>query len=170
MARPTPSGNRQQGFTLLVLLFLIAGFGVALAALGTLWGVLAQRDKEAELLFVGDQYRRAIESYFLATPGKDKRYPPDLETLLRDPRFPATVRHLRRLYPDPFSGSLEWGLLREPRGGIIGIFSTAPGTPYKMVGFPVLYESFDGATEYRGWVFAAPVEQAPKLSGEPIFD
>jgi len=170
MARLTPSGSRQQGFTLLVLLFLIAGFGVAMAALGTLWGALAQREKEAELLFVGDQYRRAIESYYFRTPGKDKNYPPNLEALLRDPRFPATVRHLRRLYLDPFSGSLEWGLVRDARGGIIAVFSTAPGTPYKTAGFPLIYESFEGGTEYRGWVFAARVEQPPILTGEPIYD
>jgi type II secretory pathway pseudopilin PulG len=170
MARLTPSGNRQRGFTLLVLLFLIAGFGVAMAALGTLWGALAQREKEAELLFIGDQYRRAIESYYRMTPGKDKRYPPNLQALLRDPRFPATVRHLRRLYPDPFSGLPEWQLMRDPSGGILGLFSAAPGTPYKTAGFPPIYESFEGATEYRGWVFAARVEQAPILTGEPIYD
>jgi type II secretory pathway pseudopilin PulG len=65
MARPTPTGSRlrgrtQRGFTLLGLLFLLAGMGVAMAALGTMWHTASQRDKERDLLFVGDQYRQAI--------------------------------------------------------------------------------------------------------------
>ena len=53
----------QRGFTYVGLLLAVALAGVALAAAGTLWSTVAQRDRELELLFVGDQYRRAIGSY-----------------------------------------------------------------------------------------------------------
>lgn len=151
-----PSCERQRGFTLLLLLFLIAGFGVALAALGTLWHTHVQREKESELLFVGDQYRRAIESYYRQTPGTVKKYPPDFAALLQDPRFPLPVRHLRRLYRDPVSGSEEWGVLKAADGGILGVHSLSQAEPRKKAGFPARYSSFEGKRTYSEWQFLPP--------------
>ena len=82
----------QRGFTYVGLLLAVALAGVALAAAGTLWSTTAKRDKELELLFVGDQYRRAIGSYYEGTPGA-KRYPQRLEDLLEDKRLAVTRRH-----------------------------------------------------------------------------
>ena len=118
---PVRNSKRQKGVMLLVLLFLIAGLGVAMAALGTLWSTHVQREKEAELLFVGDQYWLGIERYYQRSPGTAKQYPPSLDVLLLDPRFPTTVRHLRRLYRDPITGSETWGLVKSPEGGIMGV-------------------------------------------------
>jgi type II secretory pathway pseudopilin PulG len=161
MARRIRNFKDQHGFTLLVVLFLIAGFGVALAALGTLWATHQQREKEAELLFVGDQYRRAIESYYRTTPGPSKQYPRDVAVLLRDPRFQHTVRHLRRAYRDPFAVDVPWGLERDTQGGITAVFSTSERVPFKISGFPEIYQSFTGAADYRGWIFKAQAEEAP---------
>src|SRR5215216_3145001 len=55
-------GQRERGFTLLGLMIIIAVMGAGLAAFGTLYSQTAQRDKEAELLFVGEQFRDAIKS------------------------------------------------------------------------------------------------------------
>lgn len=176
-----PSGSRawgagQGGFTLLALLFVVAGLGVSLAALGTVWETALRREKEAELLFVGDQYRRALESYHLATPGKEKHYPTQLKDLLADPRFPNTVRHLRRLYRDPLSNSPEWGLIKEGEE-ITAIHSLSKDTPLKSEGFPKAYEAFNGASSYTDWLFAAgkgeqagaeKTEQTPQR--QPVFD
>ena len=95
----------QSGFTLIGLLFLVSVLGLLLALVGRNWQTAVAREKEAQLLFVGDQYRSALTSYYRMTPGSEKRYPPQLQDLLRDPRFPNTVRHLRRLWPDPASTS-----------------------------------------------------------------
>lgn len=152
---PNIPPHRQTGFTLLGLLFLIAGLGVGLAALGTLWHTAVQREKERELLFVGDQYRRAIESFWtIPLPvGEPRRLPRSLEELLLDPRFPDTVRHLRRPYPDPMSGKPEWGLIRGAAGGIAGIHSLSDAKPFKTGNFPTAYASFSGQPHYRGWAF-----------------
>ena len=64
-----PTSDRQAGFTLLGLLFVVAGLGVAMAAVGTAWETRARREKEAELLFVGEQYAQAIAGYQRAAPG-----------------------------------------------------------------------------------------------------
>lgn len=142
------------GFALLWLLFWLAGLGVGLAALGTVWQTAAQREREAELLFVGDQYRRALESFHRASPAGQARYPAHLEELLLDPRFPHTVRHLRRPYPDPITGSGDWGLLRAA-GGIVGVYSRAAGEPRKRAGFAEPYRHFAEASQYRDWQFRA---------------
>ncbi len=126
-----------------------------MAAIGTLWHTAVQREKEAELLFVGDQYRRAIER-FLSTPlpaGQVRRLPQSLDELLLDPRFPQTVRHLRRLYPDPMTGEAAWGLLKDAQGGIAGVHSLSSTVPFKTANFPARYTEFAGLGSYREWVF-----------------
>jgi type II secretory pathway pseudopilin PulG len=143
----------QRGFTYVGLLLAVALAGVALAAAGTLWGTAAKRDKEAELLFVGDQFRRAIGSYYDGTPGA-KRYPLKLEDLLEDKRLAATRRHLRRIYADPMTGKADWELVRLADGAIVGVHSRSGASPMKVGNFGPRDESFADAKSYREWVFA----------------
>lgn len=173
MARPTPTGKRraapsQGGFTLLGLLFLVAGMGVAMAALGTMWHTAAQREKEVELLFVGDQYRRAIESFWkMPLPvGMVRRLPKNFNELLTDPRFPNTVRHLRRVYHDPMTGTSEWGLVKGPDGGIAGVHSLSEDAPLKRAKFPAAYAQFEDAQRYRDWVFLFDADKAAVAAGQ----
>lgn len=57
------SRRRQRGFTYLGLLFAVVVSSVLLAGAGQVWHVQAQRDKEAELLFIGREFGRALASY-----------------------------------------------------------------------------------------------------------
>jgi type II secretory pathway pseudopilin PulG len=143
----------QRGFTYVGLLLAVALAGVALAAAGTLWSTAAQRDRELELLFVGDQYRRAIGSYYEGTPGA-KRYPQRLEDLLEDKRLAVTRRHLRQVYADPMTGQPDWELVRLPDGAIVGVRSRSDAQPMKVANFAPRDESFADAASYRDWVFA----------------
>jgi type II secretory pathway pseudopilin PulG len=145
--------SAQRGFTYVGLLIAVALAGVALAAAGTLWSTTAKRDKEVELLFVGDQFRRAIGSYYEGTPGA-KRYPLKLEDLLEDKRLAVTRRHLRQIYADPMTGQPDWVLERLPDGAIVGVHSRADGKPMKVANFAPGDESFADAASYREWVFA----------------
>ncbi len=145
---------RQRGFTYLGLLFAIAFIGLLLAGTGEVWHTTLKREREAELLFVGRQYARAIAAYHAATPGDVKQWPKRLEDLLEDRRNPAIHRHLRRLYPDPFTGKPEWGLIKSGEF-IVGIHSLGEGKPLKQAGFLPEEESFAGAASYRDWRFAA---------------
>jgi len=167
MANPT---RNCKGFTLLVLLFLIAGFGVAMAALGTLWHTHVQREKEAELLFIGDQYRQALESYRASRKTGEPTAPKTLAALLEDHRDTGLKRHLRKLYRDPITGSESWGLLRDEQGGVTGIYSLSERKPFKSANFPARYEAFNGADSYRLWVFQAapaPIQPAVKSPENP---
>lgn len=162
----TPTGRGQAGFTLLGLLFLIAGLGISLAAVGTLWHTAVKREKERELLFVGDQYRQAIRSFW-ETPlpaGTPRRFPRDFKELLADPRFPHTVRHLRRIYRDPVTGGHEWGLVREADGTFSGVYSLSQEMPMKTAGFDALNSDFENRTRYADWIFRH--ELSPSDSGQ----
>ncbi len=148
------SGNtKQAGFTYLALLFLVAVAGVGLAATGVVWSTTQRREKEAELLYVGNQFRTAIESYYQRTPGAVKRYPIKLEDLVRDDRHLATVRHLRRIYSDPLTLSPQWGIVRAPDGGIMGVYSLSTDRPIKNMLFSKKDSAFENANTYSDWRF-----------------
>jgi type II secretory pathway pseudopilin PulG len=121
------SGNAQTGFTYLGALFATAALGVGLVSIAELWSHARQREKEAELVWVGEQFRQAIALYYQRSPGSVKRYPNKLEDLLEDPRHLTTARYLRRLYADPMTGKAEWGIVAAPGGGIMGVHSLSTG-------------------------------------------
>ena len=150
------------GLVLLGVLLLLALAAIAALAGAEVWATAVQREQEEQLLYVGEQYRRAIESYWRATPGRAKTLPSSLEVLLEDDRFPMPVRHLRRLYPDPFDPKAEWGLVRID-SGIAGVYSTSPAIPLKRRGFPTRYAQFEDAKDYNQWrfVFLMPGRPAP---------
>ena len=152
----------QKGFTYLTVLFVVAMMAGGLALAGEVWHTSAMREKEAELLHIGNEYRKAIERYYVSGP---KQYPKSLADLVKDPRKPGTVRHLRRLYPDPITGKDEWGLVKSDDGGIAGVYSTSEAAPLKTGGFAVRDASFEEKTKYADWQFvyaAAPASAAPR--------
>ena len=153
VGRARPAG-RAGGFTYLGVLFLVALMGLGLSGAGQLWSISSQRAKEKELLWVGQQYARALKAYYDRSPGA-KRYPQQLDELLEDRRFPTTVRHLRQLYRDPLTNSDNWGLVKTPDGRISGVYSQAPGTPIKQANFPLAWEGFEGMQTYDNWRFVA---------------
>ena len=155
---------KQQGFTYLTLLFMVAILAGGAALAGEVWETSAKREKEAELLHVGNQYRKAIERYYLSGP---RQYPKDLADLVKDPRQPGVVRHLRRLYPDPITGKEEWGMVKSADGGIAGVYSLSEAAPLKSAGFAVRDASFEGKTKYSDWQFVFAPTAAPAATPTP---
>ena len=150
--------RRGRGFTYLAALYAVALLAGGLAVAGEMWHTTALREKEAELLFAGHQYRQAIARYYLSGP--QRQFPRSLEDLLRDPRRPGNERYLRRLYPDPLTGSTEWGLVKAPDGGIQGVYSLSPAKPLKLSGFKARDQALEGAATYTDWKFVfAPAAQ-----------
>jgi len=143
----------QKGFTYLALLIAVAVGGGVLAAVGELTSHAQQREKEAELLFAGHQYRQAIAAYYERAPGGAKRYPQKLEDMLEDARHVTPQHYLRKLYPDPVTGKAEWGLIEAPSGGIMGVYSLAELPPIKSGGFSREDQSFADAARYADWKF-----------------
>jgi type II secretory pathway pseudopilin PulG len=144
---------RARGLTYIGVLVLIALMGVAASAAGRVWQTAQRRDKEQELLFIGGQFRHALERYARNTPGHAPREPRRLEELLRDPRHPGVARYLRQIYRDPMTGSTEWGLLTGPEGEIYGVYSRDEREPLKKSGFRAENRQFEGKMKYSEWVF-----------------
>ncbi len=154
--------KKQTGFTYLTILFAIAIAGVVLAQSGIDWSQSSQREKERELLFVGNQYRQAIALYYERTPGSIKRYPAKLEDLLTDSRYATPQHYLRKLYRDPLTNQM-WEIIRAPEGGIMGVHSLSGATPIKSGNFNYLDRSFNGVTKYADWEFKY-LPQTPALN------
>lgn len=142
---------RERGVAYLWVLLAVALLGAGAGIVGEVWHTAARRDQEAELLFIGDAYRRAIGRYYDSSPG-EKRYPTRLEQLVADDRLPRVRHHLRRPYADPLTGKAEWGLVRAGEA-IIGVYSLAPGTPLKTGGFGRRDAAFADSTAYANWQF-----------------
>lgn len=152
MARRMPPGDsyprRPRGFAYIALLLVLAGMSLLLGVALQHIDQAAQREREVQLLFVGKQFRQALASYYESSPGGAKHFPRKLEELLQDNRFAKPVRHLRRIYVDPMradpvqaslasteSANHEpgWQLVRDLRGGIVGVHSRSQQRPIRSV-------------------------------------
>ena len=143
----------QRGAVLLMLLVMVVIIGLTAGMAGQSWRSTLQREREAELLWRGQQYQQAITSYYAVRHGAQQMLPTRLEDLLRDQRFPGMVRHLRRLYKDPMTGG-DWELLTDPAERIIGVRSTSELEPFRKDGFPEGLDRLAGKDAYNQWEFA----------------
>jgi type II secretory pathway pseudopilin PulG len=157
------------GFTYLGLLILLAILGIVSAAALQMGVVTHRRVAEEALLDVGREFSLALASYQQATPSGQPDEPLRLEDLLKDPRFPGTVRHLRKLYHDPITGQPEWGLQRsEESKRIVGVFSLSDAKPIKIANFDLRFQDFAGKSSYREWVFTG-TQTGSVSTGGPKF-
>ncbi|MDY7574601.1 type II secretion system protein [Actimicrobium sp. CCI2.3] len=106
-------GVCQDGFVYIGLLIGLAIIGLGLGVTSEVWTQSAQREKEVELLFVGNQIRQAITNFYLQSPPAVRRFPMTLDELVADARAPdKPQRFLRKLYTDPIGGGEAWGEIR----------------------------------------------------------
>lgn len=165
MPRRAQQGRCQDGFTYFAVLLLVVTTSTGALAVGTLWQTAQRREQERELLAIGDEFRRAIESYRRLPAGDRRQYPRSLEDLVLDPRVPGVRRHLRRIYADPVTGKAEWGLLRAPDGGIMGVHSLSEAAPLKQASFGIADRAFEGSQRYADWQFVYREPLAPPPIG-----
>ena len=86
-------GQSENGYAMAVLLVAMAVMAVMMTVAMPVWKQMAQREKEAELIFRGQQYARAIglfEQKYASTP------PPTLDVLVKE-------HFLRKKYKDPIT-------------------------------------------------------------------
>jgi type II secretory pathway pseudopilin PulG len=141
---------QQTGFTYLGLLAAIVILGLLLSVAGHVWSFSLQREKEQQLLYIGDQYRKAIGSYY----SLGSAYPLTLQDLLSDQRTPVPRHHLRQLYRDPLTNDTDWILVKDPTGvGIMGVASRSALTPIKRLRFADIEVGFANKDCYCDWKF-----------------
>ena len=98
--------DSQRGYAMAALLVSIAVMAVLMSAAMPVWRHAAQREKEAELVFRGEQYARAIGLYQRKLPGT---FPPSTDVLVQQ-------RFLRKKYKDPMTADGEFQII--PVGGM----------------------------------------------------
>jgi len=144
----------QRGFSYIGLLILMALLTTVGAGSLQLGAVLQRRHAEEALLAAGSAWSDALRSYALRSRPGEPDAPLSVRELLRDPRFPGTVRHLRQVPVDPISGQAVWGLVQEESSGrILGAYSLSAARPIKIAGFDPRFPGFDGKRSYREWRF-----------------
>jgi type II secretory pathway pseudopilin PulG len=154
------------------LLVALSVMAILMTAAMPAWRQLVRREKEAELVFRGEQYARAIGLFQRkAGPGV---LPPSLDVLVEQ-------KFLRKQYKDPITGA-DFELLRatlDARPGEAGADSSVQGSPGQAPGqapggiVGVVSTSTDesiriynGRTHYNEWQFVF-VPRTPAAGAGP---
>ena len=87
----------ERGYAMAALLVGLSVMAIMLSVALPVWRTAAQREREAELIFRGEQYAHAIELYSRRNGG----YPPSLDVLEKG-------RFIRKLYKDPVAGNVDF--------------------------------------------------------------
>lgn len=159
MAPLTMTGEQSypnRGYAMAGLLVAMAVMGILVSVAMPVWTQTLKRDREAELVFRGEQYARAIELYQRTFAGA---FPSDLETLLEG-------RFLRKAYGDPMMKDQEFRLVFEGDLDEDGQLTTenqrrsgreASGT-VRLIGVAsrseeVSLKLYQGESTYNKWLF-----------------
>jgi len=174
----------QDGYAMAMLIVAIGVMALLWSVALPTWSQLAKREREAELIFRGEQYARAIGLY-------QRRYanaaPPSLDVLIEQ-------KFLRKEYKDPMvedgefellyltsqqpgsseqdenqgqrggrqggqpAGRATFGPVGAGRGGIIGVVSRSPEASVR---------EYNGRTQYNQWqfIYLATSTQAGQPTG-----
>lgn len=101
-----------RGYAMAALLVALSVMGIMLSVALPVWRTSVQREREAELVFRGEQYVQAIDLFSRRNGG----FPPSLDIL-------RTGRYIRKLYKDPITdGDFQPVYLGQ-------IATAAPGAP-----------------------------------------
>ena len=166
------SGAGDGGYAMAALLVSLVTMGVMMSMALPVWSQAAKREREAELVFRGEQYARAVALYQRRFAGA---YPPDVDSLVEQ-------RFLRRRYKDPMMDDGQFQVIYQtqaariggaaataprpgqatgqpsvigspaagqrnttgPRGGVIGVVSRSTDTSLRI---------YYGGTKYSEWAF-----------------
>lgn len=132
------------GYAMAALLVALGVMSVAATIAMPVWHQAARREKEAELIFRGEQYVRAISLFQRRTgPGA---LPPDVDFLVEN-------RFLRKAYRDPMTGE-PFQVIRQDGApgparagappGMIGVVSTSAERSIRLYG---------DRNAYNEWLF-----------------
>jgi type II secretory pathway pseudopilin PulG len=190
------SRKEQDGFSVVMLVAVIAIMLIGMAAAVPSWQYVMQDDREQELIFRGGQIADAIQAY---QQKNGNALPASLEVLVKG-------RFLRKPYKDPMTADGQWRFIRQgeptsPGGvrppGVPGPLNASPspgaspapsgpgtigGTGTALGGFiGVASKSkkkslriFNNAKSYDAWLFIAGqpriVGKAPTIGGPGLLN
>lgn len=123
--------TQHSGFAYMALLVVVFASSLALGVALPDKFQQAKRERETQLLFVGQQYANAIRLFYENPYVSVRRYPQTLDELLVDNRTPVPRHHLRQRYRDPITETSEWGLVQNEEDQIIGVYSLSKDKPLR---------------------------------------
>jgi type II secretory pathway pseudopilin PulG len=115
-AMQSPRRRKEAGYTLLMVVFLVATMMILATAAAPNLLTQGRREKETEMIWRGQQYARAIGLYYR----KFGKYPTKVEDLTRETNG---VRFLRQAYTDPMNkddGTWRFIYIQPTTGQLIG--------------------------------------------------
>jgi len=176
------SREGERGYAMAALIVSLAVLAVLMTAAMPVWKQMAQREKEEELVFRGEQYARAIGLFQRKTANA---FPPNVDILVQQ-------KFLRRKYKDPVTnddfvpltqaqqtgqrggqagqqGTPQQGRGPQPAGaaapgggtpvgGIIGVTSKSTDTSIRL---------YKGRSHYNEWAFVYTAPAAAPGAGGP---
>ena len=107
----------ERGYAMAALLVTLAVMAILMSVAMPVWRQEARREKEADLVWRGEQYARAIALFRNKNQGN---FPPSIDVLV-------TGRYLRKKYKDPMTKDGEFQIM--PVGAATTPGSPAPGSP-----------------------------------------
>lgn len=138
------------------MVFFVAMLGLVGAATLKVDTLLRRAAAEQDLLEIGAEFSEALRSYAAATPRGYPTAPPTLQDLLKDPRFPGTRRHLRKIFVDPVTGKDEWGIVYQgDKVGVLAVYSLSRAQPLKVANFDARFLNFENKEHLSEWKFTA---------------
>ncbi|HEY2645877.1 MAG TPA: hypothetical protein VGI34_02830 [Candidatus Acidoferrales bacterium] len=117
----TTHPNNERGYTLLMVVFMVATIMITTLAVTPDLITEGQREKEADMVWRGEQYERAITLYLK----KFGKYPTKIDDLTKETNG---VRFLRHAYTDPMNkedGSWRFIYVTVPGGQLVGSLKSA---------------------------------------------
>ncbi|MGA3159954.1 MAG: type II secretion system protein [Terracidiphilus sp.] len=113
----------EEGYILVVAIFMLALFTIALAVALPKVSKEIQRDRELETMHRGKQYVRGVKLYYK----KFGAYPPSVDALVKPTN---NIRFMRKKYADPTTGKEDWKPVRFGQNKaptVMGFFGQAIG-------------------------------------------
>ena len=147
----------EAGYAMAALLVALAVMAVLASAAMPTWKQMAQREKEAELIFRGEQYARAIGLFQRrAGPGVN---PPSLDVLIQQ-------KFLRKKYKDPITGD-DFQLLGPGSPELAAALNSAPvtGQPGQQQGTRQTPQSTSGRTQQPSSGFGSQMTSGSQAPG-----
>jgi hypothetical protein len=119
----TNAGNKQSGYALLLVVFLLALLVVGTMSVSLRVLTQGRREKEQEMVWRGKQYTRGIKLYYR----KMGRFPTSMDDLVK-PKV-GNLRFMRQAYKDPMNKEDgTWRLIYVgPAGNLIGSLKPPSG-------------------------------------------
>ena len=148
--------DSQRGYAMAALLVSLGVMMLLMSVAMPVWRHQAQREKEAELVFRGEQYARAVNHYQRKMgPGN---FPPSIDVLVQQ-------RFLRKKYKDPMTEDGEFDIIPVGAASQPGMNPQVPSQPGGRPGGP----GGPGGGPARGLAPQSPQRgQSPGQIGSPF--